>query len=492
MYLKKALRGISIVFVITIFASIAAYLFRLVLARNLTVAEYGLFYAFYAFFSIFMIFTDLGLMQAVSKHIVDFKIEKRKRDIKSIIVYSFYFQTAVSIIISIILFILSPYLLPKIFHITDTTSFIIMSLWFITVPITMFFTNLFLGFQKPALNSSMELLRQISAIAFTLLFLYLHIGRISPFLAYLSMNITLLVVYFPFIKIIFPEFFKIKTKFDPILFKKIFKYGFYIAITSMIGLVLTQTDTLMLTYFKGLESVGIYQAALPIATLVTYFIPVLFAVAYPMISELYKKKKKSTLNQGIVLIQKYFFIASALITIILFLFPELLINILFGQKYLGAVTVLKVLSVAMLFSTITSINNMITSATGHTKHFVKIMIYAAVMNIILNFILIPKYDIVGAAVATMISVIFSAILSTQLLKKILDINSPIRQWAITSVAAFLTIISGIVIQKIYIGSGIIYFGCLAAISILTYIIILFLCKIINLKEIMSYITQMRN
>ena len=81
-YTKKLVSGSAFLFLMLILAAIIGYFIRVVLARNLSPSEYGLFYAVFAFVSFFLFFRDLGLNQAIAKYIPEFKIKGKYNEIR--------------------------------------------------------------------------------------------------------------------------------------------------------------------------------------------------------------------------------------------------------------------------------------------------------------------------------------------------------------------------------------------------------------------------
>ena len=96
-YTRKTVRGAGLVFVFSIFAAALGYLTRLVIARNLTLEEYGLFYSIFALVMLFGLFKDFGPGAALAKFIAEFKVNKEFGKIKGIISISFGFQTLFSV-----------------------------------------------------------------------------------------------------------------------------------------------------------------------------------------------------------------------------------------------------------------------------------------------------------------------------------------------------------------------------------------------------------
>ena len=109
-YTKKAVKGFAIVFIVNIIAAFFGYLIRIVLARNLTVVEYGLFYAVFTLINFLAIFNNLGMGQAIVKYIPDFLVKKKEDKINSAVVITIIVHIASFIVLALLLILFSGFL----------------------------------------------------------------------------------------------------------------------------------------------------------------------------------------------------------------------------------------------------------------------------------------------------------------------------------------------------------------------------------------------
>jgi len=116
---------------------------------------------------------------------------------------------------------------------------------------------------------------------------------------------------------------------------------------------------------------------------------------------------------------RYLFGISSLVIICILVFWKPLLG-LYGPEYLDAKMVLIYRGVGQLVNASVGSVWYIVLMTGHPKiRFVSILI-SAIMNITLNYLLIPTMGIDGAALASMISTVFINILGFFVVKKILN------------------------------------------------------------------------
>ena len=249
-----------------------------------------------------------------------------------------------------------------------------------------------------------------------------------PTFAYLIMSISLILIYLPKMFKLFPEFDDYKFKWDKPVAKKLISFGIPVILGSACIYILEYIDTIMLTYFSDLGSVGLYNVASPVAGLLGYFGIAVATIIMPLTSELWAGNKKEILKRGINMIYRYAFIIMWPISFIFLTFPELIINLFFGPRYFSAVSPLRILSVGIIFLAMSNLNGQILSGIGKPKFFTRIIILGAFINIILNWLLIPKYNMDGAAIATSSSYFLMFIFTSYTLKKFTKHKIPVLKW----------------------------------------------------------------
>jgi len=422
-YGKKLIKGTALVFIMSVLAAFVGYLLRMYLARNLTIAEYGLFYAVFGFIGLFALFKDLGLGQALAKFIPEFVVKKQYSKIKSAIVSSLILQFISSTVVSVFLVLFAKWLSQNYFKIDVAYPVLLLSIafyWLSFVENT--YGYVMQGFQKMKYFSWINFLKMTLIFAMVFVLFLFKKSVVFVALSYLLYYILSIFFYLPFIKKAFPKIFSIKFRWNQKLSKDLFLFGIPIMISLIGWLVLGYTDTAVLTLFRSLEEVGMYNVALPTASLLFYFTSAISIVLLPMVSEMYARKYHERLINGIRLIHNYSLFFIIPFAIMMFVFPEAVINLLFGSKYFGAVEPLRILAIGSIFYTLAYVNLSIISGIGKPKKVSEIVLSAALFNLVGNFILIPKYGMIGAAITTAIGFFIMLILSLIYLSKEINIR----------------------------------------------------------------------
>jgi O-antigen/teichoic acid export membrane protein len=171
--------------------------------------------------------------------------------------------------------------------------------------------------------------------------------------------------------------------------------------TVAIGIYM-KMDQVMIKNMLGNEQAGIYAVAAKLSE-VWYFIPMLICTSLsPSIIRAFNTQKELFEKRMSKLYFLMFWLSAGIASLIT-LFSHLIIKILFGQAYIGAVFTLQIYVWAGIAVFLGVAVNQYLLAKNLTRISFYNTLIGAIVNIILNIILIPKIGINGAAIATLIS-----------------------------------------------------------------------------------------
>jgi O-antigen/teichoic acid export membrane protein len=166
--------------------------------------------------------------------------------------------------------------------------------------------------------------------------------------------------------------------------------------------LVSYSDILMVGFLIGPAPVAFYTAASRTANLVTFFFNSVSALSGPRIAELYAQGRKKELQDLLSGIVPWITAPATAVTIFLGLAGTLLLP-LFGKGFEVAWLALIILAVTNLVTSIAGPALLLLNMTGHQDISAKVLGLAAAANVGINIVLIPRYGITGAAVATLIS-----------------------------------------------------------------------------------------
>ncbi len=488
-YTKKAVKGVSLVFVMIGLSSFLAYLLRIVFARNLSPSEYGLFYAVFTLMMFFLVFRDIGLGSALTKFIAEYQTKKDYSKIKTLITSAFIFQLISSSLLVISLLILSSFLATYYFKVRLAS--IILTILMIYIFSSLLFRitkSVLIGFQDTKWYTLAEPLRLGITLISALLFFYLGFGILSPVFGFISgVIIAFFILLIGASKYFFIFRYKIRDFWKTT--KQLFSFGIPVIFTGIGNTIIGYLDVLILIYFVSLKSVGIYNVILPTATVFLFFGSAVSTVLFPMISELWGKKDKIRVAEGIRLIYNYSFVLTVPLLFAVFAFSEIFIRLLFGNEYVAGILAFRILLFGVLCYIVAVINNTAISGIGKPKIVTKIIFIAAGVNIILNLLLIPLFKITGAAIATSVSYFTVLILSTMKLSKFIEVPSSWKNWIKTVFAGFIFVLIIYLMKTLLVLNP--WFEMIISLVIagIVYILLILVMNIIDIKEIRTLVKR---
>ena len=166
--------------------------------------------------------------------------------------------------------------------------------------------------------------------------------------------------------------------------------------------IMAWTDKLMLGNMMSSEEVGIYFTAFKLSMFASISLMAINSIASPKFAEIYAKNDFDGLKKVVNQSTKMIFWSTLPLVILFFIFPEFLLGI-FGNEFKVGVTAFIYLSIGKLISAFSgSVGNLL-QMTGKQVVFMNLLFFGAIINIVLNYLLIPIYGINGAALASMVS-----------------------------------------------------------------------------------------
>jgi PST family polysaccharide transporter len=188
--------------------------------------------------------------------------------------------------------------------------------------------------------------------------------------------------------------------------RDLFRLGWPMMLASSFSTLFINIDKVMLGNFIGDQAVGHYAAAVTISML-TSFIPLaVINATFPLLSETRNTNHTKFITQIKYLLASLT-VFSYITIFFTFLLSDQLITLFYGEQYAPAGPILAVHVIALLFFSIGLTRNAWTTINDIPKFTMLATAIGCLINIVLNSYLIPLYQGMGAAYATLISYIFA-------------------------------------------------------------------------------------
>lgn len=185
--------------------------------------------------------------------------------------------------------------------------------------------------------------------------------------------------------------------------------------------ILSQTDIILVGSLVGVKEAGIYAVASRLANFAILGKEAADSITAPLISEFYATEQRIQLSRLVIISARAVTAFTLAASIMLLLFGTYILRY-FGSEFVAAFVPLLILLLGHLFKASFASAGFLLSMTGFQDYSASISIISAIINLVLNLVLIPLFGLTGAALATALT---SAIWSIALMiyaRKLLDIN----------------------------------------------------------------------
>ncbi len=414
--LEKAIK----VFSIRIFGYIFGFLFVWILSNKYGAKNQGIFSISFLFLSVGSMVAKLGVETSLVKWIANSSSFSMKKDayLKSI-----YLVLISSSIISVILFVLSPFI-----ALMYDKPLIENSLKIAAITIPFFCVidvsgSYFKGEKKTTTYSLyVQLLKFFVPFVVILSFFFFSFGFIEvPILSYFFGIFIVSIIIVCHLKTILYKEKRKKVSFYS--YKIMISESYPMMVSSAIVMIMSWSDIFILGFYVSEEKIGMYNVAVKLATLVAFVYNAVSTILTPKIAGFYNKNQIDTLKETINFSAKLMIICGLPIFLILFLFPEFFLSF-FGEEYLKAKSVLRILLIAQFVNVLTGSVGPIMQMTGNQKKLQNLIIISLICNLVFSSILVNFYGMVGVAVASAFGMILWNLLGAKYIYK----NLQIRTW----------------------------------------------------------------
>ncbi len=405
--LAKIGKGAGLAIAGSLVAIFFALISRVLIARFGTEADYGVFSVAFAILNISVIIATLGLQQGAVRSIAYARGKDDIERIQKLIPASLQFGIVASISLGIIVFFASDIIANKAFH--DAALAFPLKVLAFGIPfftLISVFVSIFRGFDeiKPTVYFQ-QILRNLLLLMFLLPVVFLSLtfnGVFYALLASLIISCIVLIVY-AVKRLPFPIRLRTGAISSPVG-RELLLFSLPLLGVGMLQLIIAWTDTLMLGGLRSSSEVGLYNAAYPLAHVISVPLAAMLLIYLPVASELYARHSMAEMRSNFSILTKWLCSATLPLFLILFLFPETVLGSLFGASYTAAAPALRILSIGFIISNFLGPNGATLIAMGEAQFVMWATLATAVLNIGLNIALIPPLGIEGAAIASVVAI----------------------------------------------------------------------------------------
>ncbi len=417
-HLKELLKGSSIAFVLRIVGIIAGYIFTLLITRGYGAEAMGVFALSFTLLQISSVIGRLGMDTALLRFVAEYSSQGKWEIVKDVYKKAIKLVLPFSVLLSALVFFLSPYIAEYMFKKPHLTPYFqIVSIGIVPFVLLYIHAESLRGLKK---IKEYMFLQQVGIFIIASIIL----GTLTLYMSSLQTSINLnklpitVYIFSVFILSVIAYFiWKKYTKKEPsqsekkVPAQKGLSYSYILSVSipmlfsSSLALIMGWTDTIMLGIFRTEEEVGIYNVALKISMITSITLMAINTIAAPKFAEFWGKGDIKGLAKVAQQSTKLIFWTSFPILLVFLIFPKPILGI-FGKEFKAGAIALMILTVGQFVNAAAGSVGYILQMTGHQKFHQNVILIGALLNTILNYLLIPIYGIIGAAVASAVSMIF--------------------------------------------------------------------------------------
>src|SRR5208283_1306105 len=379
--IKTAAKGTVIILFGTAAGNILWFATKLLIIRNTTVDQLGLYSLVFAITNVGTLIASLGIHEGSTKYISQFLSENKLSEASSIRKASVQIGILSGITVCALLILLAAPISRSVFY-------------------------------KPALSCPLKVASLVIPFNFAIIiiiWIFRGYGLIRAKVYYMDIGIPLLFLFFlsifvylklPFISIFYAfvlssiivlcatGYYGYRANgLNPLSlmgvshYSSLLKFSGSALLLSLMQTIFCWTDTLMLGRYAGPAGVGIYNISIVLATTLTFPFIALGFVFMPIAGEMFIKRQLAELKRTYQVLTKWIFTASLPLFFIFFFFPEMTITFLFGSRFLDSALPLRILSLGFLLQTFMGTSVVLMMVTGLSREIRNISILGTLLNL---------------------------------------------------------------------------------------------------------------
>ncbi len=357
----------------------------ILLARYLGPEEFGILNYLLALLFLFNVFASFGINPVLVNQII-----RNKKYDHELIMNAYYFRIIVSLL-NYFIFLFIIYLLNKNEIYFTYTLILGFALVFKSYEI------IFSFFEAKLLLKYIVISQLIGFICSFLIVVYSTINNLDNSYLYFALVFDFVIVFLLTNIFYFLRQKKIFVKINFFKINKLLVKSFPILITSLSIYLYMRIDQIMINQLLDEYNLGIYSVSVRYIE-IFHFIPKILLISYLPI--ILKSKKY---NLDLANLNSFLFKISLFIILIILISTKTLIPYIFGQFYLESIYTTFILSFSLIFVFFGVANEHWYIDNNFQKYYAINVFLGALINIFLNFLLIPKIGISGAAYSTLLT-----------------------------------------------------------------------------------------
>ena len=479
--------GGGITFIGKLFNNVIRLILAITLARILGTVQLGYYSLALSALNISMGIALFGLDAAIIRFIAVMRSREDEQNTWESIQVGMGITLFLSTIIGIALYSFSFYLAENVFNNTDLTPYLqLVSVFVPLLVVNDQLSNAMKGFKQFNLSVLAQYVYQpVTRLLLVGILLLIGLNAKTAIASYALASLTASGAMIYFLNREFPlkRSFRVSYK----ILKEMVVFSVPVWLSSLLIQFQSNIQSIFIGSLDTIAGVGIFSVASQITSVSGEFSSSINVTSKPIIAELHDKGDIKQMERIYQLVNKWVVIAQIPIFLVMVIFPKTLLSI-FGEDYTNGNIALIILAVGGLVKVGTGMGGIIIDMTGYTKLKLMNSILRLVAFIVLDLLLIPRWGLIGAAVAVLGGeglVNILRLLEVYVIYKIIPYNRSFYKPLIATFSA----VGLVMLTRKFISpdTNYLYAGLNIGVMLLTYVAIILLLRFTD-EEIALYKT----
>ncbi len=443
-------RGGGLNFIGAAVTQLGTMILLLVLTRHLSKNEVGVYRESLALYELLQIFALFGIAQAMTRFVAVFRADRDRAALRGMVAFGLGFATVASLVVAAVLYAVSGWISGSLYHQPELlTPLHYVAFALPPAVLTVAALAACSGFRTMRPNAFVGLmLDPILRVALTAAVLLMGWGFNGIFQAFLVVPYVTAVLALAWLAVLMRGP-RVEPRFE---YVQVVRFASMAWLATFTTQALLWLDQLILPLYVSADKVAIYGVATSLVVLATFAMSPISQSLAPRVADLTRRHELRRLGLAYQAAASWMTRFSLPFFAIIFIFPRPLLNV-FGRGYAVGATVTIILALGKLSDVVTGPCGTMLNQAGLNKLAVLDNSVALAVNVALNFLLIPRFGINGAAAAwTVALILVNTTRAVQVRHRIVSVW-PFNEGTPKSLAAFAwSMLGALVVRELVDGS----------------------------------------
>lgn len=414
---NKELKDSSIVLASSIISQIASFFVVLLITKALTNEEYGKYAVVNTVLSLVTDLSDMGMNSSVTKFVAGFHQNDPEKEMQ-VINYATYKKARNSVIVIILMMVSSKLVARYLIHDSSYNIYLVLTSFCIGFTLISSMNKAIFQGRQDYKKYFLATLADITSYVVCIIFFYIT-GKLTIFTIITSNIIRM------FLSMVISSrmaVLNLKKAFQPVknieIIKRFNAFGNWMLLWAVFANLQSRADVLLLSHFTTATEVSYYDIANKLTKPILMVLSAYATVMNPIFAQLSSKDK---LKEKIRQTSKFILIISLFLICAVFI-SGIVITLFFGNKYENSLTPLRIMLVSLVFFVWTVPYNSTLYALDKPYIFALAAGTGLVINIIGDFLLLPRFGATGASVTYFIAQVQSLLVAYISYKKLVKFD----------------------------------------------------------------------